>query len=195
MSTDSVTAYENHAKSFLRNRDLSKIGVHVASKWADFLKPGSTVIDIACGGGVPVTQTLVDAKLRVWAIDSSPTLVSAFTGRFPDVPIKCETVLESDYFQRKYDAAISIGLIFLLGEEEQIKMLEKVSEILHPGASFLFTAPIEVGTWSDMNTGHACVSLGQQAYEGALEQFGFRLVRRHEDSGKNNYYEAEKLDN
>ena len=72
-------------------------------------------------------------------------------------------------------------------------MLERVSKILHPAASFLFTAPIEVGTWTDVNTGHACISPGQEAYESALEQTELRVAGRYEDIGKNNYYEIEKI--
>ena len=71
-------------------------------------------------------------------------------------------------------------------------MLDRVSEILLPGASFLFTAPIDVGTWTDVSTGHTCISLGRDAYESALKQLGFRVVGCYEDSGKNNYYEAQK---
>jgi len=193
VNTDSTDAYETHAQNFLQCRDASKVGAKAANRWAHSLRPGAKVIEIACGGGIPVTQILVDAGLKVWAIDSSPTLISVFKDRFPDIPAQCDTVLESDYFKRKYDAAISIGLIFLLGERDQIKMLGRVSEILHPGASFLFTGPVEVGSWSDINTGHTCISLGREVYESALEQSGFRVVGCYEDSGKNNYYETEKI--
>lgn len=193
MSADSIGAYEKHARSFLQCRDASKVGVRVANQWACSLRPSANVIEIACGGGEPVTRTLVDNGLKLWAIDSSPTLLSVFKDRFPDIPVQCATVLESDYFCRTFDAAISIGLIFLLCERDQIKMLGRISEILRPGASFLFTAPVEVGTWTDVGTGHTCISLGQDVYESALEKSGFRVVARYEDSGKNNYYEAEKV--
>lgn len=193
MSADSTSVYEKHAESYLLKRDTSTVGVKVTDRWARSLRPGADVIEIACGGGFPVTTTLVEAGLTLWAIDSSPTLIAAFKQRFPTIPTQCATVLESDYFQRKYDAAIAIGLIFLLCENDQHKTLERVSEILNPGGSFLFTAPIEVGTWVDVNTGHTCRSLGREVYENALQQSGFRLVGRYEDIGKNNYYEAEKV--
>ena len=193
MSTDSISAYEKNAQNFLRSRDRSKVGIQVTNQWARSLKSNAEVIEIACGGGIPVTQTLVDAGVKLWAIDSSPTLVAAFKERFPDIPAHCAAVLESDYFRRKYDAAISIGLIFLLREEDQFKMLHRVSEILRPGASFLFTAPVEVGIWKDINTGHACKSLGRDAYERAFALSGFKLIGLNVDSGNNNYYEVEKV--
>jgi len=194
MSASSIVAYENNARAFLESRDNSRVGTKVADQWARSLKPGAQVIEIACGGGFPVTQTLVDAGLEIWAIDSSPTLVAVFKDRFPGIPVQCSTVLESDYFRRTYDAAISIGLIFLLCEKDQFKMLKRVSEILRPGARFLFTAPLEMGTWTDVNTGHQCISLGRDVYESTLEVSGFRVVDRCQDRGMNNYYEAEKVD-
>ena len=178
---DSISAYETHAQQFLQRRDQSTVGIQVAKQWAKSLKDNARVIEIACGGGIPVTQTLVDAGLNLWAIDSSPTLMAVFKERFPHVPTQCATVLESDFFQQKYDAAIAIGLIFLLSAGDQIKMLDRISEILRPGASFLFTAPVEKGTWIDINTGHSCLSLGQECYENALAQSGFQGVKRYED--------------
>lgn len=195
MTTDSIKAYETHAQNFLQCRDTSKVGVQVINRWARSQKPGAEVIEIACGGGIPVTRTLVDAGLKLWAIDSSPTLLNTFRNRFPDIPTQCTTVLKSNYFQRKYDAAIAIGLIFLLSERDQVRMITRISEILRPGASFLFTAPIEVGTWTDINTSHTCISLGQDAYKNALDQAGFQVAKRYEDSGKNNYYEAKMVVN
>ncbi|MEM8715258.1 MAG: class I SAM-dependent methyltransferase [Cyanobacteria bacterium P01_G01_bin.4] len=190
---DSADAYERHARDFMRSRDRSQVGVQVVTQWARSLEPSSAVLEIACGGGLPVTQTLVDAGLRVWAIDSSPTLVAVFQQRFPHIPIQCARLQDSDCFQRKYDAAISVGLIFLLDEIDQFRMLDRISDRLRPGASFLFTAPFEVGTWIDISTGHTCVSLGRDVYECALARAGFRAIGRYEDQGGNNYYEAKKV--
>jgi len=170
---DSATAYENHAREFLEIRDKSSIGAHTVERWARSLNPGTEVIEIACGGGFPVTRVLADAGLRLWAIDASPTLVAEFKSRFPTVAVECALAQQSDYFGRKFDAAISIGLLFLLPEADQATMIRRVSEILMPGGRFLFTAPIEVGTWRDVNTGHECRSLGRARYEEILRQSGF----------------------
>ena len=193
MSAKSIEAYEGYALEFLQLRDTSRVGVRTADRWARSLKPNSNVLEIGCGGGIPVTQTLVDAGLNLWAIDSSPTLVAAFRDRYPDIPVKCVSVLESEFFQRKYDAVISIGLIFLLNEEDQLKMLSRVSEILCPGGSFLFTAPVEVGEWADVVTGCKCITLGEYAYLRALRSSGFEEVKCYYDRGKNNYYEVRKV--
>jgi cyclopropane fatty-acyl-phospholipid synthase-like methyltransferase len=190
---DSAKAYETHAQEFLRGRDRSPIGTNVVEQWARTLRKGACVIELACGGGYPITQVLHVAGLNLWAIDSSPTLVAEFQSRFPTIPIHCEKVQESEFFGRKFDGAIAIGLIFLLSEQEQANLIHRVSEILEPEGRFLFTAPIQAGTWNDLNTGLKCISLGQEHYVELLNNAGLRVVANYKDVGENDYYNAEKI--
>jgi len=190
---DAACFYETQALRYLDARDRSRVGVEIVQSWARSLPSGSTVVEIACGGGYPITQVLVDAGLPVWAIDISPTLLRQFRLRFPTIPTQCASALNSDYFGRTFEAAISIGLVFLLREDEQLAFLHRISEILVPRGRFLFTAPVETGTWQDVTTGLECWSLGRIAYTRALEHVGFRMIRTHVDEGANNYYEAEKI--
>lgn len=194
MIAKSIEGYEKHALEFLKRRDTSLVGAKTAGQWARSLQPNSSVLEIGCGGGIPVTQTLVEAGLNVWAIDSSPTLVRAFRDRYPGIPVKCVSVLESDFFKRNYDAVISIGMIFLLNKEGQLKMLSRVAEIIRSGGHFLFTAPVEIGEWADAVTGQKCLTLGEEVYLTALRNSGFGEVRCYCDRGKNNYYEVKKIE-
>jgi SAM-dependent methyltransferase len=150
-------------------------------------------MEIACGGGYPVSRELVNAGLEVWAIDSSPTLVSEFRSRFPALPIRCESVQDSDFFARTFDGAVAVGLLFLLPAHEQAAVIARVSDALVAGGRFLFTAPTEIGTWQDMHTGIDCLSLGLKTYEHLLEEAGLSILDTYEDEGKNNYYVTEKL--
>ncbi|MDH5741733.1 MAG: class I SAM-dependent methyltransferase [Nitrospira sp.] len=191
---DAARVYETQALTFLEARDRSRIGAEVVGSWARSLPVGTSVVEIACGGGYPITKVLVDSGLQIWAIDASPTLLKQFRLRFPTIPTQCASALNSDYFGRTFDAVISIGLVFLLREDEQLAFLRRVSEILVPRGRFLFTAPIEIGGWQDVNTGLECWSLGRMAYTRALERAGFRVIRTHVDEDENNYYQAEKID-
>ncbi len=192
MRAQSIEAYEQYALEFLQLRDNSRVGVRTTARWARSLQPNSHILEIGCGGGIPVTKTLIDIGLNLWAIDSSPTLVKIFSERYPDIPVQCVSVFESDFFQKKYDAVLSIGLIFLLNEEDQLKMLHRVSGILRPGGSFLFTAPVETGEWADVVTGQKCFTLGKDVYVAALNKTGFEEVKCYYDRGRNNYYEVKK---
>lgn len=185
--------YEMQALQYLDDRDRSRIGVEIVEQWAHSLPLGTAVVEIACGGGYPVTQVLVNAGLAVWAIDTSPTLLRQFRLRFPRIPTHCASALDSNYFGRTFDAVISIGLVPFLREDEQQALFQRVSEILEPRGRFLFTAPIETGTWQDVTTGLECWSLGRIAYTRALQHVGFRVIRTHVDEGENNYYHAEKI--
>lgn len=190
---DSAEAYEASAHEFLRVRDQSPIGAQVVDQWARSLSGGATVIDLACGGGYPISRVLDAAGLKLWAVDSSPTLVAEFQSRFPNIPIQCARVQESDFFGRNYDGAIAIGLLFLLSESDQMDLISRVAEILVPKGRFLFMAPIQVGIWKDLTTGLECSSLGQELYGKLLRNAGFRVVATHTDRGGNNYYDAEKI--
>lgn len=189
---DSAQAYEVHSHEFLRGRDTSSIGTQVVEQWSRTLRKGATVIELACGGGYPITRVLNAAGLRLWAIDSSPTLVAAFASRFPTIPIQCARVQESNFFGHKYECVIAVGLIFLLSEPEQANLISRVSAILEPGGRFMFMAPIQIGTWNDTNTGHECISLEQERYAELLAKSGLRVIATHMDVGENNYYDAEK---
>ncbi|NTV10577.1 MAG: class I SAM-dependent methyltransferase [Zoogloea sp.] len=190
---DSAEAYEVCAHQFLQGRDPSAIGSKVVDQWTRTLRRGATVIELACGGGYPISRVLDSSGLQLWAVDSSPTLVTEFQARFPNIPVQCAKVQESDFFGRKYDAAIAIGLLFLLSESDQAALISRVAEILVPKGRFLFMAPIQIGVWNDLNTGLECSSLGQERYCELLGDAGFRLAATYTDKGENNYYDAEKL--
>lgn len=190
---DSAEAYELGAQEFLRGRDQSPIGRQVVDQWAHTLRRGAKVIELACGGGYPISRVLEAAGLHLWAVDSSPTIIAEFRLRFPDIPVQCARVQESDFFGRKYDGAIAIGLLFLLPEPDQIILISRVAEILMPKGRFLFMAPIQMGVWKDLNTGLECLSLGQERYGELLRNVGFRVVATYTDKGENNYYDAEKI--
>jgi SAM-dependent methyltransferase len=192
MHPDPAVEYEARAQEFLRARDASMIGSQVVAQWASTLAKGASVIELGCGGGYPITRALHAAGLRLWAIDSSPTLVAEFERRFPSVPVKCAKAQDSDFFGRTYDAAIAAGLMFLLPEQEQLALIGRVANILAPGGRFLFTAPIEAGSWTDINTGIPCLSLGRARYEACLQRAGFRVAATLIDQGENNYYDAER---
>lgn len=191
IKNSSAVAYERYAQEFLRKRDQSEIGASVVQQWADSLPDSTEVLEIGCGGGYPVSQVLVDSGLSVWAIDSSPSLLKSFKNRFPNVECHCETLQDSAFFDRQFDAVICIGVVFLLPATEQKDLLQKVSASLKPRGKFLFTSPVETGTWKDLNTGLSCYALGVEQYRAILYDSGFSIVRTYVDSGENHYYSCE----
>lgn len=190
MTSDPSFGWDAIADQFLAAR--SRIGVSVLQDWARHLPAGAHVLDIGCGSGVPVTETLLSEGCTVSALDASPRLVAAFRRNFPDIPVACEPAETSSFFGQSFDAAIAVGLLFLLPEPAQVQLCNRVSDALRPGGRFLFTAPTERCSWSDSLTGQLSISLGLEAYTKALEAAGLRLSATFKDEGQNAYIDAVK---
>jgi cyclopropane fatty-acyl-phospholipid synthase-like methyltransferase len=160
--------------------------------WSRMLLRGATVLDLGCGTGVPISQSLIEREFNVYGVDASPTMVAAFRARFPTVPVECAAVEESDFFGRTFDGVVSWGLFFLLDVEVQRRLIAKVAAVLPQGGRFLFTAPSQCCSWADAMTGRISRSLGHEAYREALEAEGMSLIGTHRDEADNHYYFGQK---
>jgi len=91
---DRSSGYETVSSEFLelrgRGRDRSAaIGVAQVRNWAKTLPPGSSVLDLGCGPGFPITVVLVEEGLSVFGVDAAPSFVAAFQRNLPGTPILC----------------------------------------------------------------------------------------------------------
>ncbi|WP_427451814.1 class I SAM-dependent methyltransferase [Litorimonas sp. WD9-15] len=179
------------AEDFMRLR--SDAGVSTVRNWAHGLGEGTTVLDIGCGHGLPLTPVLVSAGLSVSAIDASPKMVAAYRQAFPAIPIACEPVEDSRFFDKKFDAILAIGLIFLLPEHAQRQFIDQVAKHLNPKGWFLFSAPRQICEWKDLQTGRASSSLGIEAYRACLAESGLAVIATDEDEGGSFYVSARKI--
>jgi len=190
-----ANGYERIAAEFLAGRGSAAwggIGASHVRAWARSLPPGTTVLDLGCGSGFPITKVLVDEGLTVCGVDASPTLVAAFRRHLPGVPVACESVEESTFFGRSFGALLSWGLWFLLPTATQLDLPRRVSNALEPGGRLLFTAPPQAITWLDAMTGEESRSLGAETYRRSLSAAGVSVLSEYEDEGGNHYYDAVK---
>lgn len=162
--------------------------------WARTLPRGSSVIDLGCGSGLPITQVLVAEGLDVYGVDASPSFVQAFRRNLPDTPVACEPVETSDLFNRTFDGILAWGLIFLLAPEDQRRLLSKIAASLAHGGRLLFTAPAEPVVWKDAMTGLESRSLGAEEYRRQLLEVGLSVTSEYDDEGRNHYFDAFKMD-
>jgi SAM-dependent methyltransferase len=193
---DRSNGYEAVAEEFLARRGSSirstGIGVKEVRKWARTLPRDSSVIDLGCGPGFPITAVLVDEGLHVFGVDAAPSFVAAFQSNLPGTPIVCEAVQESKLFDRTFDAVLAIGLIFLLNTEDQHRLIQRFAEILVPGGRLLFTATAKPAIGSDAMTGLESISLGAEQYRKLLGAVGISVAEEYEDEGENHYFDAFK---
>lgn len=191
---DKSNGYEGIASHFLKGRGkaIDGIGKSAVRRWSLTLQPGSVILDIGCGTGIPVSKVLMDAGMVVYGIDASPTLANAFHENFPDLPIACEAAEESAFFDRKFDGIISVGLMFLLSEENQIALINKASTALKSGGKFLFTSTHSAHTWIDIMTGQPSISLGAEKYRELTGASGLSIIDEFKDEGGNYYFDSVK---
>jgi len=194
---DSSNGYESISAEWLATRGNGRtrtnaIGVKEVRRWAKTLPPQSSVIDLGCGPGFPITAVLIEEGLEVFGVDAAPSLVAAFQQNLPGTPVVCESVLQSSFFNRKFDAVLSIGLIFLLRADEQRRLIQRFADALVPGGHLLFTAPAEPGIWTDVMTGLQSTSLGAEEYRSQLAAVGLSVTAEYEDEGQNHYFSAFK---
>jgi 2-polyprenyl-3-methyl-5-hydroxy-6-metoxy-1,4-benzoquinol methylase len=191
---DKSNGYEAIAPIFIssRGRAVNGVGTSFVRRWAKTLRPGSTVLELGCGTGIPVSKILAGHGMQVHAIDASPSMVQAFTQNFPNTPVACEAAEDSDFFHKKFDAIIAWGLIFIIPEDAQRIVIQKTAAALHPGGKLLFTSPAKAIEWADAMSEQVSRSLGAEEYKRLLTENGLLLADEYEDEGENHYYEAVK---
>ena len=188
---DSSSGYDALAHEFMRRRNPA-VGVATVREWARALPPGSAVLDLGCGHGVPISQALIQDGFVVHGVDASPAMVAAFHDRFPQARVVCEAVEDSGFFGRTFDAVVAWGLLFLLAVDVQTALIHRVASVLRPGGRFLFTSPKEACTWTDILTGRPSISPGNAGYRASLAAAGLELLAEYQDEGENHYYDARK---
>lgn len=191
MAGDRSAGWDAVSERFMAIR--SDVGAPLVRRWAnDRLPRSAAILDIGCGSGVPIARALVDDGFSVWGVDASPSLIAAYRRNLPAMPAACEAAQDSRFFDRTFVGIVSIGLVFLLGENDQRTLLANVADALEAGGRFLFSAPREPCRWRDTLTGRASMSLGVAAYAAHLAGVGLRMDDGRSDDGGNTYYEAVK---
>ena len=192
---DRSNGYEGVAPEFLARRGSGRftgVGVNSVRKWARMLPCRAAVLDLGCGSGFPITEVLVAEGLTVFGVDATPSFVQAFQRNLPNIPVVCEAVQDSQFFERTFDGVLAWGLMFLLSPEDQRQLIQRIADILVPGGHLLFTSPSEPMIWNDAMTGLESRSLGAEEYRRLLSTVGLSVTSEYEDEGQNHYFDVLK---
>ncbi len=181
---DKSNGYEGIAQHFIAARN-SLIGPRLVREWAQTLPRGASVLDLACGHGIPLGPVLAEHNFDVYAVDPSPTLLAEYSKRFPNAQTECAAAEDSNFFGRTFDGVLAWGLMFLLPVDTQRLVLSKVARALKPGGKFLFTSTKDAVTWNDSLTNQESRSPGAEWYRNALREENLVLEREKLDEGEN----------
>jgi len=147
------------------------------SAFADALRPGAAVLDIGCGGGVPVARDLIARGFKVTGVDSSPSLIDLCSERFPEAEWHVAD-MRMLRLERRYDGLLAWHSFFHLAPGDQRAMFPVFARHAAPGALLMFTCGPEageaVGEWQAEPLYHA--SLAQEEYRALLSANGFKVL-------------------
>lgn len=112
-----------------------KDGQLAATDWLiGQLTPGSRVLDVGCGTGLPTAARLVAADLRVTGIDISEGMLTLARRNVPSAEFHRLDLLELDDRFGTFDAAVAFFSLLMLPLADIGPALDRIRVLLAPGA-------------------------------------------------------------
>jgi ubiquinone/menaquinone biosynthesis C-methylase UbiE len=131
------------------------------AEWLDKLEqrvaPGSSVLDLGCGCGVPVARRLARGY-SVTGVDFSPVQIARARELAPDAKFVCADMTTLQYPDESFDAITCLFALIHLPLEEQPPLLRHVRRWLRPGG--LFVASVGHQAWTGLEKDWLGVSGG-----------------------------------
>ncbi len=104
----------------------------------DRLKPGSRVLELGCGSGLPTTRQLAE-QFEVTAVDISSVQIERARTNAPKASFICADMTGLQFAPFSFDAVISFYAFFHLPRTQQRKLINKISTWLRPGGLLVLT--------------------------------------------------------
>jgi SAM-dependent methyltransferase len=170
--------YERHAVSWDADRRAAAwIDRPYIERFLSFLSGGATVLDLGCGGGVPVALHMTAQGFRVTGVDASPTLISLCRTRMPDQEWLVAD-MRSLALGRRFQGILAWDSFFHLRHDDQRRMFPIFAAHSAAGGTLMFNAGFSHGEGLGSYRGdplyHA--SLDPSEYEALLAGIGFELI-------------------
>jgi 2-polyprenyl-3-methyl-5-hydroxy-6-metoxy-1,4-benzoquinol methylase len=173
-----IAHYERHASHW--DADRREAGWN-DKKWHErfvaLLHDGATVLDLGCGGGIPVAHHAARHGLRVTGIDSSPSLIALCRERLAD-----QEWLVADMrglnLARTFHGILAWDSYFHLSPDDQRAMFDVFAAHARPGTILMFNtgpaAGVALGNYRGDPLYHA--SLDADEYRTLLARHDFELI-------------------
>lgn len=115
------------------------------------LEPGSRILDLGCGSGVPVARALTAAGHHVVGVDISEVQISRARELVPDGEFVNADVMGVEFPAESFDAVVSLYALIHMPLDEQPQLLARVANWLQPGGKFVCTTGHTAWTGTDDN--------------------------------------------
>ena len=190
--------YDQVAERYLDARDQWK-SVPYLDRLLARLKPGSQILDVGCGSGVPVDSYLAANGHEVIGIDISPRQVELASENVPEARFEVRDMLDLRQGEFSVDAVVSFYAIFHTPRETHSETLRTVSSYLPPNGVLLVS--MGAGAWEGEEDFHGAPMwwshYGADKNRELIEGAGLRVIHEEIDSSGDERHQiilAEKPD-
>ena len=128
--------YNNIAEKYYQDRDLFKNQKEI-DDFIEHLPDGAVVLDIGCGGGVPVLKTLVEKGYTAKGIDFSKGMLEQAKKNVPEAELILGDVMKTEFEDDSLDGIISTYAIIHIHRSSHPALYLKIYKWLKPGGVML----------------------------------------------------------
>lgn len=143
------------------------------------LSPGARILDIGCGAGVPIAQTL-SQHFQITGVDISAEQIRRAQINVPTGTFIHRDIMSIDFPPARFDAVVAYYSIFHLPREEQPELLRRIHGWLKPGGYLLATLTSETEEAYTENDFFGATmywsNYGLDEYKTLLAQISFKLL-------------------
>lgn len=143
------------------------------------LKPGSIILDIGCGSGVPVAEYFIKKGHKVIGIDLSEKQIKLAKKNIPDGDFKVRDMQTLKIGEYQVNAVVSFYAIFHTPREVHQEILNKIASFLPSGGLILLT--MGAGEWEGEEDNFFGVKMwwshyGAEKNKELIQNAGFKII-------------------
>ena len=146
--------YDQMAESYMESRSLFD-NTDQLEELAKLIPPKSTVLDLGCGTGLPVSKFFAERNYSVTGIDLSDSMIRLAKKNVPNAVFYRENIVNADLSEDSFDLIVSFYCLFHLIKEKQKEIFNKIMHWLKTGGYAYFTLASQEYT-------------GQEDFEGTI---------------------------
>lgn len=176
-SDDVWKLYEATAADYVRDRVFFIGEDRFLEPIATALPVGAAVLDLGCGGGVPIAEFFIERGFDVTGVDAVPAMIAVCRTRFPATNFVLADMRKLA-LDRRFQAIVAWDSFFHLPPADQRSMFPILHHHAAPGGFLLFTSgPAASEAIGDLY-GHALyhASLDEAEYRRLLMENGFEVI-------------------
>jgi cyclopropane fatty-acyl-phospholipid synthase-like methyltransferase len=135
--------YDHMAEHYLATKDPEDpLALAALEDLASLLSPGSAVLDLGCGAGVPATRWLVGRGFVVTGVDVSARQLELARRNVPTATFIKADMAELSFAPETFDAVAAFHSIIHVPRAEHPALLRRIHRWLKPGGIFLGTMTV-----------------------------------------------------